>query len=109
MIEDMACFGKGAQAGRFDSQDVLHFFQLRSLLDGTEARQGGIKEVKEDQTKILVIMKLPGGMRILGRKFLKHGPKRFKVFESFEGILIDGIHRLISPEILSLKDRGRPL
>jgi hypothetical protein len=83
MIEDIACFRKGAQAGRFDSQNVLHFCQLGSLLDGSEARQGGIKKVKEDEAKILVIMKLPWGMRILGRKFFKNGPERFKILEPF--------------------------
>jgi hypothetical protein len=68
----------------------LYFFQLGSLLDGSEACQGGIKEVKEDEAKILVIMKLPWGMRILGREFFKERPERFKILEASEGALING-------------------
>ena len=109
MIEDIACFRKRAQTGRFDSQNLLHFFQLGGLLNGSNTRQCGIKEVKEDKAEILVVMKSSWRMGILGRKMFKHRPERLKVFESFEGVLVDRIHGLKSPEISSLTDRERPL
>ena len=72
MIEDMACFRKGAQAGRFDSQNFLYLFQFGGLLNGSDSREGRIKEVKEDKGEILVIMKSSGGMGILWRNFFKN-------------------------------------
>ena len=90
MIEDIACFRKGAQARRFDSQNILDFFQLGSLLEGSDSCEGRIKEVEEDQAEILVIMKSSGRMGLLGRQFFEQGPERFKILEASEGVFIDG-------------------
>ena len=88
---------------------TFYFFKLGGLLNGSDTRQCGIKEVKEDEAEILVVMKSSWRMGILGRKMFKHRPERLKVFESFEGVLVDRIHGLKSPEISSLTDRERPL
>jgi hypothetical protein len=109
MIEDIACFRKGAQTRRFDSQNILNFFQLGSLLDGSDSCEGRIKEVEEDQAEILVIMKSSGRMGVLGRKLFEHGPEGFKIGEALEGVFIHGRHGLGSPETLFSLDRQKPL
>jgi hypothetical protein len=87
----------------------LDFFQLGSDLNGSDPGQDRIKEVKEDQAEILVIMKSSGRMGILGRKFFEHGPERLKILEPSEGVFIDGRHGLGSPETVFLRDRERLL
>src|SRR4030065_1928335 len=109
MIEDIACFRKGAQARRFDSQNILNFFQLRSLPDGSDSCEGWIKEVEEDQAELLVIMKSSGRMGVLGRKLFEHGPAGFKIGEALAGFFLHDARALGSPEILFLRDRERLL
>jgi hypothetical protein len=68
----------------------LDFFQLGRFQDGSDSRQGWIKEVKEDQAEILVIMKASGRMGLLGGQLFEQGPERFKVLEASEGGFIEG-------------------
>jgi hypothetical protein len=68
----------------------LDLLQLGSDLNGSNPGQDRIKEVKEDQAEILVIMKSSGRMGLLGRNFFEQGPERFKILEASEGVFIDG-------------------
>jgi hypothetical protein len=66
----------------------LDFFQLGSDLNGSNPRQDRIKEVKEDQAEILVIMKSSGRMGVLGRKFFEQRPERLKILKALEDVFI---------------------
>jgi hypothetical protein len=68
----------------------LDLLQLGSDLNGSNPGQDRIKEVKEDQAEILVIMKSSGRMGLLGRHVFEQGPERFKILEASEGVFIDG-------------------
>jgi hypothetical protein len=68
----------------------LDLLQLGSDLNGSNPGQDRIKEVKEDQAEILVIMKSSGRMGLLGRNFFEQGPERFKILEASQGAFIDG-------------------
>jgi hypothetical protein len=60
----------------------LDLLQPGSDLKGSNSGQDRIKEVKEDQREVLVIMKTSGRMGLLGCHVFEQGPERFKILEA---------------------------